>query len=72
MTNDYNIITGIKVIQKGLRTINRSAIDLAERLIVVQFSFECAPYGNLNLSNLRSIHHLLQDVYEWAGTNAAR
>ncbi len=56
------------VLKNKLGICTASELEEAERLLVLQRIGEPIPTGDFDLDHLKAIHHhLLQDIYEWAG-----
>lgn len=59
---------GGEVFRNKLGVRDASALEKAERRLVVIRIREGAPLGDFDLAHLKAIHHhLFQDIYDWAG-----
>lgn len=65
---DPYVYPGSRVLRNKAGIRDQAALDVLERVMVVQRRLEPVPGGAFDAAHLKAIHHhFFQDIYDWAG-----
>jgi cell filamentation protein len=67
-SDDPHCFPGSQVLKNKVGLSDQRSLDQFEHIMFLKRADEALPYGNLDYSHYRAIHHhFFQDVYDWAG-----